>query len=176
MIQEYGQPLGEQSAWPRVRLGRPGRTQAESFALSLTSGFGVVGPLLAAWEVGIGLSQLGDLRVASRNPAVTATVVSAAPVSTGRSTGASRDLVLAFPAGPAADPCRVTVRVGPDAAGMVPGQSLTVVPRADACAPPVIPSQIGSVGQTFLLAALLLAGGLASLRVWGVLWGSAARP
>ena len=139
-----------------------------------TACFGMVAPLLSLWITRAAFGQLRDRAFTVDHAAVPATVASVSAVTAGRSIGSASDVVLTFrqPSGKA---CRVTWHAGMRFSG-TSGDALPVVPRSAGCELPLIPSQIGDPMQTFSVAAALMAGGLASLKLWAWLFRHSPPP
>jgi hypothetical protein len=154
------------SPTPRPSFGDTAQREAPAaWAVEFTAAFGIVAPVLGVWEIGVAVGQQHDRAAMSAHPAVPARVVSADSVPDGR--GASTtDVVLAFRPSPSAGDCRIMMRAVSPPLAVQPGQSLMVVPRSFDCEAPLIQSRIGDPLPTILLAAALLAGGVACLGVW----------
>ena len=149
---------------PAVRSRAPGAFATA--ARDLTAGFGIVAPLLALWEVKLGIGQWRDQAAAQAGTAVPATVISSEPVRGGRSGPIASKVVLTFQPTPAASACQVAARVSGDPSHHAAGTTVMVVPRSPACEPPLVVAAIGDPAITFVLAAGLMAGGLGALKLW----------
>lgn len=147
------------AAAPRSPLGT-------SVAADFCAGFGIVAPMLALWEVGVGVGQWRDNATATSHPSVPASVVAADPIGGDRSAGLASTVVLNFQPTPAATSCQVSVRVGFTPVRPEVGTTLMVVPRSANCEPPLIAAELGDPLMTFGLAAALLAGGIVALKMW----------
>lgn len=141
---------------------------ALTLALDLSAGFGVVAPLTAAWQARAGIDQWRDRAFATSHPPVAATVETKAPAGEGRG-GHITAAGLAFVPAPRRAACHVTVTGGAGYDFPPVGATLTVVPRDEGCARPIVPSQIGDPFTSAALSAGLLAFGLASLTLWSAL-------
>ncbi|MCW6512230.1 hypothetical protein [Lichenifustis flavocetrariae] len=139
------------------------------------AGFGIVALLLSLWNVTLAFGQMHDRAFVAGHATVPATIVSIEPTSVGKSSGLARDVVLTFQQ-PHGEICRVVWHAALPSFEGAPGASLPVVPRSSACEVPIIPSRIGDPMQTFTLAAVLMAGGLVSLHMWGWLLRHPPRP
>lgn len=147
-----------------------------SVAADFCAGFGIVAPMLALWEVGVGVEQWRDRTTVDAHPAVPASVVAADAIGGDRSAGLASTVVLTYRPSPSAASCQVSVRVGFTPMRPEVGTTLMVVPRSANCEPPLIAAELGSPMITFGLAAASLVAGVVALKMWSGLSRRAVRP
>lgn len=138
---------------------------SRSLTVNFAASFGIVAPCLSLWNVRAAVGQMHDRTLIADHASVPATVVSVSPVTASRSSGLASDVVLGFRQ-PSGEPCTATWHTGLPAFSGAPGDTVMVVPRSSSCGLPLIPSEVGNPMQTFALAAALMAGGLASIKLW----------
>ncbi len=165
----------------RIREGQRGPVIGDrpglplSLAVNFIAGFSILAPCLSLWNIRTAFGQLHDRSLMADHAAVPATVTSVKAVTASRSSGIGSDVVLSFRQ-PSGEACTATWHTGIPAFSGAPGDTVMVVPRSASCEMPLIPLDVGDPMQTFALAAALMAGGLASIKLWSWLSRRSPRP